>query len=218
MLFTVAAPARADFKALASPGPLAESHKAFESQCDKCHVPFKGIPSSACLQCHERTQKRIASGIGTHARFEQEGRKCSSCHGDHKGRKHALSPTVPMTPGSFDHAITGFALDGKHASVACASCHKPGPDGPKWVGMPTTCAGCHKDPHSGSLGSACTACHTSSAWKPPTKTLADHKVDLTGKHAGLACASCHKGGARLTKTSSCGDCHEQQHGARARRA
>ncbi|HZS37078.1 MAG TPA: cytochrome c family protein, partial [Polyangia bacterium] len=71
---------------LASPGPLAAPHKELDTQCDKCHVPFKGIPSSACLACHTATRARIESGTGTHAQWDKQGRKCSSCHGDHKGR------------------------------------------------------------------------------------------------------------------------------------
>jgi hypothetical protein len=178
--------ADADFmQNLTSPGPLAEPHKEFDSKCEKCHVPFKGIPNASCLACHTGTQQRIQSGHGTHFEYEKQGKKCSSCHGDHKGRKHALSPPVES---GFKHEITGFVLDGKHASVACNKCHKPGALGPKWTGLAQTCAGCHADFHKGTLGPKCEACHTAVAWKPALKTIAQHKVDMTGGHAGLTCA------------------------------
>lgn len=207
--------ASADLQKLVSPGPLAEGHKALDSRCESCHVPWKGIPSSACLTCHTATAKRIQANLGTHAKFEREGKKCSSCHGDHKGRNHVMSPPVPSAAfaGAAHKEQTGVALDGKHASAACASCHKPGKQGPRWSGLPTTCIGCHTDVHKGSFGTGCDRCHAPTGWKPTTRTVANHLLPMTGKHEGLACASCHQGGKHLTATrSSCGDCHAQQHG------
>jgi hypothetical protein len=201
--------ARADFQNLASPGPLSQPHAALDASCDKCHVPFKGIPSSACLACHTGTRARIESGTGTHAQWEKQGRKCSSCHTDHKGRGHALTPAPEK---NFDHAITGFLLVGKHQSVACASCHTKGANGPRWVGLAKDCAGCHADVHKGALGNRCSTCHAVAGWKPTTRTIADHQVPMNGQHAGLTCALCHKLGAHLASTWSCGDCHKQNHG------
>jgi hypothetical protein len=202
---------RADFiQNLTSPGPLGQAHAALDGKCDKCHVPFKGIPNTSCLACHSNTEKRIQSGVGTHARYEKEGKKCSACHKDHKGRGHALSPPVE---GNFQHAVTGFVLDGKHTQVKCVGCHKPSASGaPKWADLGRNCGSCHNDFHRGGLGGKCEACHSTAAWKPATKTLAQHKTDMTGKHAGLQCVQCHNKGQRLVAQSSCGDCHEQKHG------
>jgi hypothetical protein len=208
-----AARAGADFQSLASPGPLAKAHAGFEQSCDKCHVPFKGIPSTSCLACHTATQKRIASNVGTHAAFAREGKKCASCHKDHKGRAHELSP--PVEARGFDHAArTGIALTGKHAAVACAACHTKGANGPRWIDIKPLddCGGCHKDAHAGALGASCKSCHAPAAWKPATKTISDHLVPMTGGHAGRKCADCHTRGAHLVETSTCGDCHEQKHG------
>jgi hypothetical protein len=202
----------ADFQSLASPGPLAAAHQKLDGKCDACHVPFKGVPDSACVSCHAPIQKRIDAGRGPHAEFARAGKKCASCHTDHKGRKHDLSPAVAA---NFDHAAkTGVALDGKHAGVACAGCHTRGAFGPRWIDLPAidACARCHKDPHAGALGSACASCHATRGFTPPTKTIADHRVDMRGGHAGLKCESCHKSGARLVDNVSCGDCHEQKHG------
>src|SRR5581483_6941903 len=194
--------------------PLSKAHAAFENQCDKCHVPFKGIPDSACLACHPATGKHIEEGAGPHARFAKEGRKCTSCHADHKGEKHPLSPEVKQQ--GFDHARdAGVALTGKHGGVPCAGCHKPTKTGAiQWIGDAALdiCFGCHKDVHKGELGGNCSRCHSTGGWKPPSKTIEQHKVSMTGKHAGLQCAQCHVKGAHLEPKSSCGDCHEQKHG------
>jgi hypothetical protein len=209
LLALVGESARADFRTMVSPGPLANPHAQFDNQCDKCHVPFKGIPAANCLACHEHTKKEVEQNKGFHANMGD--RKCSSCHGDHKGRDHKLSP--PVDP-AFNHATTGFVLDGRHATAKCGSCHVPGKSGEtKWVGIATTCAGCHADTHhKGALGKNCTTCHSTSAWNKQTRTIADHKVPMTGGHQGLACATCHKDGSHFVEKASCGDCHTQKHG------
>jgi Class III cytochrome C family len=211
LLLLIAAPARADFvQNLTSPGPLGRAHAELDSKCDKCHVPFKGLPNSSCLACHAKTEKRIQSGVGTHAQYEKDGKKCIACHKDHKGRNHPLSPAVEA---NFSHAVTGVVLDGKHASVKCASCHKPNAFGsPTWTGLAANCAGCHVDFHKGGLGGKCEACHATTGWKPSARTVAQHKLDMSNKHAGLQCVQCHNKGTHLTAQSSCGDCHAQQHG------
>ncbi len=53
-----------DVPTLASPGPLARPHAALDRQCDKCHVPFKGIPAANCLACHEHTAREVAQQPG----------------------------------------------------------------------------------------------------------------------------------------------------------
>jgi hypothetical protein len=205
-LLLASLPARADFvQSLSSPGPLAKAHADLDSKCEKCHVPFKGIPNPSCLNCHSGTKNRIDAGVGPHAQYEKEGKKCASCHKDHKGRNHILSPAVEK---DFQHSTTGFVLDGAHTRVKCASCHKNN----KWADLPRNCAGCHNDFHKGGLGSKCELCHSNIAWKPSSRTVQQHKLDMSGKHEGLQCVQCHLKGTHLTSTSSCGDCHEQKHG------
>ena len=192
---------------MVSPGPLARPHAALDRQCDKCHVPFKGIPAANCLACHARTAAELNTRKGFHANLGD--RKCSSCHRDHKGRDYQMTP--PVDAKAFDHAQS-FPLEGRHAQLECAKCHPSN----KWVGVATTCVGCHKDEHhKGSLGNECAGCHNASDWKQIKKTTAQHKVSMTGKHAGLACAKCHDRGAHLVTTTGCADCHNQKtkHGA-----
>jgi hypothetical protein len=210
--------AQADFRSFTSPGPLAAGHADLDGKCDACHVPFKGIPAERCLACHAPVKARITAGQGLHARAASDGKKCSACHTDHRGRGAPITPAVARA--GFDHAAqTGIALDGKHAQAACTGCHTPGPRGaPRWLGLPapSACASCHADIHvnqkGGTLGPDCARCHSTRGFRPSTKTLADHKVSMEGGHAGLPCASCHARGAALKATSTCGDCHDQPHG------
>ena len=201
--------ARADLNALVSPGPLSAPHAALDGKCDACHVPFKGVPDAACLACHATTAQHIADRRGPHAEYAQKGQKCATCHVDHRGRTHALSPAPDK---GFDHKTTGFPLEGQHASRPCASCHKAGPNGPKWAPLPMACKACHTDVHKGGFGDRCGACHSAARWKPTTRAIADHKLDMHGGHAGLPCAKCHEAGAHLATTSRCDDCHKQGHG------
>jgi cytochrome c7-like protein/class III cytochrome C family protein len=202
-----AATAHADVGSV-SPGKLARAHAAFETQCDRCHVPFGGIPAVQCLTCHTRLGQRIARGEGYHATVA--AKTCISCHGEHRGRDAALSPAPPP---QFDHRVALLPLAGKHAQLACERCHPATPGGRRWVGIASTCARCHPDrAHGGSLGGACEKCHRADDWKSPTRTAADHKVSLAGAHGKLACKSCHAAGSHLVAQQSCTSCHAQGHG------
>ena len=197
--------AHADLRGFASPGPLASPHAAFDHLCDKCHVPFKGIPNTSCLGCHDKTAQRIATGKGTHAAYGAQ--KCTQCHKDHRGRDHELSP--PVERKGFDHAVTGFRLEGQHDKAACAQCHVNN----KWVGQAKTCVGCHADVHhKNALGDKCETCHAPTTWTAIKRTREQHRLPMTGGHEKVACAQCHTGGKHLTATSQCKDCHVDKHG------
>ena len=144
-----------------SPGKLSSAHAAFETQCNRCHVPFSGIPQGTCLSCHTALAERIARGVGLHPKVKAQA--CTECHKEHHGRDASVSPPVPA---SFDHKTASFAADGKHAALACDKCH----GAKKWVGIPTQCEGCHADKHKGAYGSACAKCHAATGWTPTTRT------------------------------------------------
>lgn len=88
--------------------PLEGAHAA--TPCFSCHVSedrwtFKKN-SSTCTQCHKNIHED---------RFAIEGvTDCKRCH-----------DTESWFPGKFDHNLTKFPLDGKHAGVECRLCHKP---------------------------------------------------------------------------------------------
>jgi hypothetical protein len=136
--------------------------------CESCHVNnvFQGTPSD-CNSCHAKDD----------AHQGQFGRDCAACH-----------TTAGWLPATFDHNLSAFKLTGKHANVACESCHV----NHVFQGTPTDCYSCHakNDEHNGSFGTGCGSCHTTSGWLPANF---DHGIfPLTGGHAGLQCIRCHK--------------------------
>lgn len=199
----------ADGWAQVSPGPLSKAHADMDGNlgCAKCHGKGEGVMDQKCLACHKEIATLISKGRGFHAR---EGKKnCAHCHPDHGGRDFALVAWPDKTPEKFDHARTGWKLDGKHATLECRQCHSPAHMTGEaaslaknrdhaWVGLDSNCKSCHDDVHKGALGADCKSCHSTAAWRPvPRFDHARTKFPLTGRHAKVACASCHEA-ANLT--------------------
>lgn len=205
LLGALAVLAAADWRAMLSPGVLGRAHDPFAGDCDRCHLPFAGVPDGKCLDCHEGLAARIAAGEGWHA--GQPG-ACISCHPDHRGLDASL--TTPEAMATFDHAGTGFALGGRHGALACEDCHTA-PIGQ----MPTTCGTCHEDPHGSALGPDCVACHGDAGWRVGLKALADHATAMDGGHAGKTCEDCHTHGRALEPSVPCATCHLEAHGGTA---
>ncbi len=166
----------------------------------------------ACGECH-----RPMSGTGKVARYRFQDRSCTACHQDpHRGQfRDRMISTAPTAKGceachsvnswkdvsGFDHASTHFPLLGAHRAVACSECHLP-PNmettlaNVSFRSAPTSCDGCHKDPHAGQFALAgvapkCESCHNSNRWKP---SLFDHtrtRFPLEGVHKNVRCARCH---------------------------
>lgn len=159
------------------------------------------------------------------------GKDCVHCHLEHNGLDFSLVHWEPSQK-QFDHKLTGYALEGKHASVACAQCHTPkniqGSDralikykdiSKSFLGISQDCLSCHADPHKGQLGNDCQRCHNVNNWKA-AKSF-DHsktRYPLTGVHIQVACEKCHKpdvpgGPARFRGIhfASCLDCHLDPH-------
>jgi len=194
-------------RAQVSPGLLAGPHASLEgaTACFRCHEKGAGKPGMdrLCLACHTevgwmRTQRR-----GYHARVA--GKACASCHPDHGGRDFALVAWDGGSPEKFDHTLAGYVLEGAHASRACRDCHQPAfqksgatplirvkDRSHSWLGLETACASCHTDPHRGSLGKDCLACHGQTKWSPaPGFDHAKTSYALTGAHTKPPCAACH---------------------------
>ena len=190
-----------------SPGPLAAPHAALDgsTRCLQCHVTGgqKAGMDARCLACHGeiawlRTQQR-----GPHAAVAAKA--CAGCHPDHGGRDFQMIAWDGGRPEAFDHRRSGFALEGRHAAVACRTCHAPAfqkspvtarlrrrDASRSWLGLERACASCHEDVHRGQLGADCRRCHDAQAWTPARGF--DHArtaYPLTGAHATLACTSCH---------------------------
>src|SRR6185503_13588792 len=70
---------------LTSPGPLAAKHGAVA--CIDCHANDTSpvVVADKCLACHRPLAQRIAAGKGFHASAVVRGKKCETCHLDHRG-------------------------------------------------------------------------------------------------------------------------------------
>lgn len=192
-----------------SPGPLARGHQALEgaTKCGQCHGPSKDAMPRLCLSCHKEVTLLVSQGRGYHAReAKTSGKSCASCHPDHAGREFAMIAWPAGGRDRFDHRGAGWALDGKHAPLACAKCHttqyrtdpaaliSPRKGSAGWIGLETACASCHTkdDQHQKSLGPKCDKCHTAEAWDTAPKF--DHmnsRYRLTGAHEQVTCNACH---------------------------
>ncbi len=118
-------------------------------------------------------------------------------------------------PGRQFHDKTTFRLDGRHAAVACESCHLKG----VYKGTPNQCVDCHwvrrqDDRFRLQLGSQCEQCHTTTAW---TAVRFDHGATtgmaLNGAHRQLSCQSCHKNDNLRSADSACMSCHQKDYQA-----
>lgn len=113
--------------------------------------------TTACARCHGETKGAEA------AAFRGVPRTCDGCHDDVHGGQFRLSDPVRrcedchttaqfQLPG-FDHAaMTTYRLAGKHAAVACATCHQPselrnGVTATRYRLGYRACKDCHANPH-----------------------------------------------------------------------
>lgn len=226
-------------RAQVSPGPLARPHQSLNgpANCTKCHEVSVRSPEFRCLDCHREIAAEIDQHRGLHATYSQAGPRgssCVRCHSDHNGEDFQLIHWQPTATG-FDHTKTGYALDGKHASVSCRSCHNPQHVAPEfrsalagkdlnrtWLGLSPACSTCHQYPHQGRFGASCVRCHSTGGWKQTRfdTTRFDHsqtQFPLTGKHRDTACEKCHTPDAAGQPRWSgivfarCGNCHSDPH-------
>lgn len=190
--------------------PLQGQHKRVD--CASCHQEmntsgaqsvfreFAGKDVDQCATCH----KDVHEG-----RF---GANCQQCHTVDSFRKlqHA---------DQFDHQLTGWPLEGKHAPVDCASCHKGRLTDP----VPhERCTDCHQDYHRGELvtdgkPTDCAACHSVRGFAGSNYTVEQHNAGpfpLAGAHLATPCFACHKPDDQWSFRnigSRCQDCHEDIH-------
>jgi hypothetical protein len=167
--------------------PLRDRHK--DVACFACHFGnrYKSTPQQ-CVSCHAPDD--VHRG--------ERGAKCGDCHA-----------TSGWKTAKFDHAKeTGFALQGAHARIDCADCHR---GGRLHDPLPRDCQGCHRgeDAHAGRFGGKCQTCHGNEAWLPATFDHArDTQWPLEGLHEKVACHACHTADVATQKLdTSCLSCH-----------
>lgn len=111
---------------------------------------------------------------------------------------------------TFDHARTGFALEGKHRTAPCRGCHA---ESDFKRAVPRACVACHRDAHAGKMGTRCADCHDAVAWKETTFGPEAHRrtnFPLDGRHAVVPCEECHgdrRDRSFARSTRRCSDCH-----------
>jgi hypothetical protein len=191
--------------------PLRGAHATVA--CKSCHGPFpgvravfKGLRFDTCTACH------------ADAHLGQLAESCDGCH--------SLQGFVPARYDLARHKA--FPLEGGHAAVACADCHRESralesKAAPlrAWLakrGRPPEvslvqfhppapagrCDTCHVDAHRGQFAAkvakaGCADCHRVSSFRDVAFDHArDTRFALAGAHARTACAACHAADAAGT--------------------
>jgi len=191
LLFAVFFPSAS--RAQISPGPLSKAHQSLTgtTQCASCHQFGTSTPTFKCLDCHKEIAGRLSGKHGYHSQIQMRnpnGKDCVRCHLEHNGEDFNLIHWEPSQK-QFDHRLTGYNLEGKHAGVACEKCHMPAYMVPEeralikmkdlsksFFGLSQNCVTCHKDPHKGQLGNNCLQCQTSQTGRQRSSSITPKHV------------------------------------------
>lgn len=193
--------------------PLKGSH--IKVDCAGCHnldaglaTLFKdyppGLPTNACAQCHDDVHEN------------KFGNACAECHNEDAFRGN-------IDTDNFNHALTGYELEGKHFEVSCVDCHGAVLTDP----LPhQTCLDCHEDFHEGVFVAEvppgiedCASCHTVEGFDLTLFDLDRHQqtaFPLDGAHLATPCFACHlneeTGEWEFRQIGqTCVDCHDNVH-------
>ncbi|HEX5167867.1 MAG TPA: cytochrome c3 family protein [Cyclobacteriaceae bacterium] len=115
--------------------------------CAECHSVKQGFDqSSYSLERHQKTKFPLEGGHAATPCFAchvSEGRwsftknasSCTECHKNVHEDRFAINgitdckrchDTESWFPSKFDHNLTAFPLEGRHAEIECSACHKSG--------------------------------------------------------------------------------------------
>ncbi len=205
------------------PAKMATHTDTYGAQCLNCHDGKDTYGHTFAHTAYALTGKHAGAGCAschkgstTLAALRTTSTACQTCHGKndvHQGRLGQSCATCHTADGwagaQLNHTTqTTFPLTGKHAGVACESCHV----NRQWTGLGTTCAACHAkdDPHQGKFGSDCASCHNTSDWKQATFDHAKTGFALTQAHANVDCAKCHQNDRFAGTPTNCAGCHASQ--------
>jgi hypothetical protein len=130
--------------------------------------------------------------VSAHAAMDT---RCEACHS-----------ASAWTPVTFDHSRTGFPLEGRHLFASCRGCH--GSSITFREPVPTNCAACHRDVHTGEFGNRCASCHDARDWTSRFGPDAHRRTNfpLTGRHAAIPCEECHLDQRDRSFTRAAVDC------------
>lgn len=169
--------------------------------CSTCHKNnvYQGTPRE-CVGCHRPEYDRTTSPPHAAAGFPTT---CDSCH------RVTDSSFRGVT---FNHNSV-FALQGRHAQTACATCHVNN----VYRGTARECAGCHRQeydrttspPHAAAgFPTTCDSCHrvTDSSFRGITFNHSS-VFPLQGQHSQQACTACHQNNVYRGTPRACAGCH-----------
>ena len=169
--------------------------------CADCHKNnvYRGTPRD-CVGCHRADYTRTQNPNHTAAGFPTT---CESCHRQTDAQWRGVT---------FNHNQF-FALQGVHATQACAACHKNN----VYKGTPRDCYACHQSNYTSAQNpnhvtanfpTTCDTCHrpTDSTWKGASFNH-NQFFALQGVHATQACAACHKNNDYKSTPRDCAGCH-----------
>lgn len=208
---------------LLSPGRLSRAHQELEGDenCIRCHASGRQVPQQRCLSCHDDLAARIRAGRGLHG-TTYRGQACAGhCHVEHRGVNAPLVRWPAGGMNQFDHADTGWRLEGAHTRAECRDCHRGvnARGNRTFLDTNRRCASCHQDVHEGRLGTACESCHNQTDFHQADRTDFSHAVTrfpLRGAHRSVECAECH--GTPPTwlgiEFGTCASCHQDPHAGR----
>jgi hypothetical protein len=226
-----------------SPGALTRVHQREKvlrgkDGCAQCHGGWGTSMSDSCLVCHDLVGVQIENGTGLHGSLEDGlDMRCASCHSEHHGaeseiiNRQSFARAGAPDPGSFDHSLVGFPMDGRHLELECSTCHEHAelevlPKGEaRFAGLDSSCAACHEDAHDGRMVVACASCHAQTAFDELGSLGHETYLSLEGGHADVDCATCHQDATPHSLTSlgrgvmtkqgkpprGCVACHESPH-------
>jgi hypothetical protein len=138
------------------------AHVRFDHDRESSYPLTGAHQKVACVACH------FADSSGA-VRYKPLQTQCAACHADPHAGQFAVRPaaatdcahchsTANWKETAFVHQPpwTAFELQGKHATTACADCHREvilagNLKVTQYRGLPTTCAGCHVDVHRGAF-------------------------------------------------------------------
>lgn len=173
--------------------------------CSKCHkrtlrsgrTSYVDVPPD-CNQCHQNNHSFTNKELT---------RQCEKCHQDPGIAKNLKPDELPFNHGER----TKTALEGKHATQTCVTCHK-GAKMSMTAGNERTCVNCHKNPHGKTFKTwACTECHSvTTKWEESKFDHDKTEFPLTGEHKKALCSDCHKTKNDKPKTT-CSGCHGDPH-------
>ncbi|HEY5574353.1 MAG TPA: cytochrome c3 family protein [Anaerolineales bacterium] len=160
--------------------------------CSDCHeeaiTTFNQI---VCEDCHNELEPEFLA-VHTHV-FGQE---CLACHDG-----------LDTYGEGFDHNLSKFPLQGKHAPLECGDCHSEARSLADLQMVPVDCAACHAEPafHKSLFNGDCAVCHGTAYWRPAEYAQAHTFPVDHGEHGRNVCQVCHEDNLQTYK---CYGCHE----------